>query len=160
MALMYAAAKLPAKYGSSEKYSKFLPQSGERFMFTPGPRTTATPSAMASFAIVFAACAATARFQEAASAEAVGMQVAAFVDHLPSFITILRRPCGPSVIIAPGMPRRSTPCVCQEPSPSHRFAFSEVVILSNIASVGKCFILMLLIPMDIDFSLYIIKKAW
>ena len=37
MPRIYAAAILPARYGSSEKYSKFLPQRGSRFIQVPGP---------------------------------------------------------------------------------------------------------------------------
>ena len=45
---MNAADILPARYGSSEKYSKFLPHRGERFIFVPGPSRTETFSAMHS----------------------------------------------------------------------------------------------------------------
>ena len=43
-----AAPSTPATSGSSEKYSKLRPHSGDRLMFTPGPSSTATPSARAS----------------------------------------------------------------------------------------------------------------
>ena len=39
---------IPARYGSSLKYSKFLPQSGLLFIFIPGPRIMSTPKETAS----------------------------------------------------------------------------------------------------------------
>ena len=36
--LTWAAAIFPVRYGSSEKYSKFLPFRGFRWIFIPGPR--------------------------------------------------------------------------------------------------------------------------
>ena len=43
-----AAADLPDRYGSSEKYSKLRPHRGLRFMLQPGPKSTLMPSLAAS----------------------------------------------------------------------------------------------------------------
>ena len=45
---MNPAASLPARYGSSLKYSTFRPHRGLRFRFAPGPSTSPTPCSSAS----------------------------------------------------------------------------------------------------------------
>ena len=78
---MNAALSLPAKYGSSEKYSKFLPASGLRLMLTPGPNKTLTFSATASAPRRVAAVSTMIGFHELAMVADVGKQV----DLIDSF---------------------------------------------------------------------------
>ena len=70
-----AEAHSAVRRGSSEKYSKFLPQKGERFMFIPGPKTIFTPKYAASSARAFPSSKRSSRFQVQAELEAVGKQV-------------------------------------------------------------------------------------
>src|SRR5215208_6012588 len=48
MPWIIAAPRTPERTGSSERYSKLRPHSGERLRLMPGPSTTATPWARAS----------------------------------------------------------------------------------------------------------------
>ncbi len=111
MPRIIAAASLPESSGSSEKYSKFRPQSGLRLMFTPGPSTMPTPCATASSPSARPTAESSVSSQLFASALAVGKHVAGTERPRPSAsesLSCLRRPCGPSVIISDGMPSRST----------------------------------------------------
>ena len=73
---MSAAAIVPARKGSSAKYSKLRPHSGERFMLAPGPRMTSTSRAMASSANACPISCSSSTSQLEARLEAVGKQVA------------------------------------------------------------------------------------
>src|SRR5699024_7144019 len=72
----HAAPIRPARKGSSEKYSKFLPQRGERLMLTPGPSTVDTPSALASAAMALPTVAMRSGSHVLAEVTAGGKQVA------------------------------------------------------------------------------------
>ena len=76
MPRIYPAASLPARYGSSEKYSKLRPHSGLRFMLSPGPNTTDTSCAAASSPKAAPISSPSAASQLLAMADAVGKQVA------------------------------------------------------------------------------------
>ncbi len=78
-----AVASSPASTGSSERYSKLRPQSGDRFMLMPGPSTTETPIAFASRANASPTSANRSGFQEEAIPEAVGKQVAGTLPERP-----------------------------------------------------------------------------
>ena len=132
MPLTIAAASFPARNGSSEKYSKFLPHSGSRFILSPGPSTMPTPSLAASLPSSLPVSSTRASSQLFARAEAVGKQVAG--TEPPSgvfaFVTTFLSPCGPSLIITAGMPSLSTAFVCQKSAPDMSEAFSSSVICS------------------------------
>ena len=81
--LMYAAESSPARYGSSEKYSKFRPHSGLRLMFTAGPSTTATSSCWQLAPIRSPSLPSSSRSNEAAVAQAAGMQTALMLSLMP-----------------------------------------------------------------------------
>ena len=92
---MKAAASTPVSSGSSEKYSKFLPQSGLRFMLAPGPSTRPTPSASASRAMAAPMQRMSSASQPQAVSTAVGKQVAGLERFMPSMSparSCLRRP--------------------------------------------------------------------
>ena len=133
MPRIIAAASFPESSGSSEKYSKFRPQSGLRLMFTPGPSTMPTPCATASSPIARPTSESSDSSQVFASALAVGKHVAGTERPSPSAsesLSCRRRPCGPSVIISDGMPSRFTAFVCQKSSPDVSPAFSSSVSLA------------------------------
>ena len=128
-----AAAISPARNGSSEKYSKLRPPSGERFILTPGPSSTFTFSAMASSPRAWPMACSNCGSQVEAVLDAVGKQVAGRLWAVRAFISVTRRtPCGPSETIISGTPRRSTGVVDQEVAPVHRAAFSSRVILESV----------------------------
>ena len=141
MPRIIAAASLPESSGSSEKYSKFRPQSGLRLMFTPGPSTMPTPCATASSPSARPTAESSVSSQLFASALAVGKHVAGTERPRPSAsesLSCLRRPCGPSVIISDGMPSRSTAFVCQKSRPDVSPAFSSSVSLAMRSAYFIC----------------------
>lgn len=71
------------RIGSSDKYSKLRPHRGERLMFRPGPSRTLTPSPRASTPNASPIWRARSGFHVAASAEAVGKQVAFSESAMP-----------------------------------------------------------------------------
>ena len=140
-----AAHIFPARYGSSEKYSKFRPHSGDRLMFTAGPSTTDTrscwqlsPSDSPISRIISGS-------KEAAVALAVGKQTALILSLMPRWSaasSCLRRPWGPSLTMTRGIPSRSTAFVCQKSSPEQRPAFSSSVIWETRALMSMRFLLL------------------
>src|SRR5215216_234315 len=130
---MMLAAISPARYGSSEKYSKLRPPSGERFMFAPGPSRTSTFRAMHSSASASPILWIRSTSQVEARQDAVGKQVAGRLSIAIAWTSGTRRtPCGPSDTITSGTPRRSTGVVVQGLAPVQRAAFSSRVILARM----------------------------
>ena len=129
--LIKAAAIFPDKTGSSEKYSKLRPPSGERFILIPGPNKICTSLACDSVAKASPTRFTNSLFHDEAKPEAVGKQVAGtlFVKSKPS---ALRKPCGPSVIKIDGTPSLGIACVDQAVAPEHSEAFSSSVICATI----------------------------
>src|SRR4030042_5808476 len=76
--------------------------------------------------------------------EAVGKQVAGTLAEIKVRTPSTNRtPCGPSVTVISGIPRRSTGVVVQGPSPVHRAAFSSrdiFLIKSVIFVMDKSFL--------------------
>src|SRR5215207_3278223 len=125
-----AVASSPASQGSSETYSKFLPQSGERFMLMPGPRTTDTPMAAASRPRASPTLRKRSSFQDEPRADAVGKHVAGTLVERPRWSASrgwARSPCGPSDTMIRGTPSRSTGAVYQKADPITSDAFSSRV---------------------------------
>ncbi len=123
-------ASSPARNGSSEKYSKLRPHSGERFMLMPGPRITDRLTARASWASACPIRRSRSGFQAEAIADAVGKQVAGSDPPRPTWSPSpgwARRPCGPSETMIFGMPSRSTGAVYQKEEPLVSDAFSARV---------------------------------
>ena len=124
-----AAASLPARYGSSEKYSKLRPAVGLRLIFAPGPKTTCTPYLCASLPMARPTLRAFSSSQPQASAAAVGKAVAGKLPVTPlsppSPCTL--RPCGPSDMRREGMPRRGTGLVYMKSVPATSAAFSSAL---------------------------------
>ena len=126
---IHPTARRPARNGSSEKYSKFRPQSGDRFMLTPGPRTTSTSRAIASRPIASPISRTRSGSHVAAVLEAVGKQVAAVAPNAIDPVECVRRtPWGPSAIRSDGRPRRGMAAVVHAESPVSSVAFSSRVI--------------------------------
>ena len=101
------AARRPARIGSSEKYSKFRPHRGERLMLRPGPSRTSTPRPRASSPSASPMSRASSGFHVAATAEAVGKQVAFSDSAIPRWSaspSCRRTPWGPSLITKEGTP--------------------------------------------------------
>ena len=101
------AAMRPARIGSSEKYSKLRPHSGERLMLRPGPSRTSTPRPRASNPSASPMSRASSGFHVAATAEAVGKHVAFSASAMPRWSASpswRRTPWGPSLITKEGMP--------------------------------------------------------
>ena len=131
-------ASSPARNGSSEKYSKFRPHSGERFMLMPGPRITDRLHARASCGQRLADPAQQVGVPADAIADAVGKQVAGTTPPSPTWSPSpgwARRPCGPSDTMIFGMPSRSTGAVYQNAEPLVSDAFSSRV---SSDSSGRC----------------------
>ena len=123
------AANSPARKGSSERYSKFRPHSGERFMFTPGPRMTSTFKAIHSSAMASPILRSRSISQVEARQEAVGKQVAGRLDNISDLPSgTLRTPCGPSDMVIAGRPSRSICTVVHVLAPVQIAAFSSRVI--------------------------------
>ena len=133
-----APASSPVRYGSSEKYSKFLPHRGERLILAPGPNITATSSCRHASPNATPTSRTSSRSHDAASVTAVGKQVAGtltFKPRLSPSILCLRRPCGPSATMMALRPSRSTGLKCQKSRPEHSDAFSSSVISFKIPSI-------------------------
>ena len=117
--LIIQAALFPASSGSSEKYSKFLPHTGERLMFVPGPRITETFSARHSCAMACPSSYHNFSSQEQADVAAGGKQVVETVLPRPIFVLFLflascfLSPFGPSVIMIFGKPSSFASSRCQ-----------------------------------------------
>lgn len=90
MPRIYPAASLPARYGSSEKYSKLRPHSGLRFILSPGPNTTDTSCAAASSPKAAPISSPSAASQLFATADAVGKQVAGTAGIQPQVVALAR----------------------------------------------------------------------
>lgn len=113
--------------GSSEKYSKFRPQRGERLMLAPGPSSTLTPSARDSTPSATPTRSTSAGSQVDARVDAVGKHVAGRLAPMASSsVAVLcrRTPCGPSVRTMLGTPSAPTPCIDQKSRPASSSAFS------------------------------------
>ena len=95
----------PERIGSSEKYSKLRPHSGERLMLRPGPSRTSTPRPRASNPSASPISRARSGFHVAATAEAVGKQVAFSDSAMPRWSASpswRRTPWGPSLMTKEG----------------------------------------------------------
>src|SRR5699024_3460836 len=124
------APRNPESTGSSEKYSKLRPPKGERLMFIPGPRTTATPCAAASVPMAWPTRAMSSGSNVAARPTAGGKQVAGrelSSAGCPPLPASLRTPCGPSVSRICPSPSRSMALVRQVSAPLVNAAFSARV---------------------------------
>ena len=141
-----AVAIRPARTGSSEKYSKFRPHRGLRLMFTAGPSTTDTRSCWQLSPIASPIARISSGSKDAAVAHAVGKHTALMLSLIPrwsAFSSCFRSPCGPSLTMDLGIPRRSTDFVCQKSSPEQSPAFYSRVIwetsdLISMRSVPFC----------------------
>ena len=134
--LTNAAGSLPERCGSSEKYSKFRPHRGLRFMLSPGPRTSDTPVALASSPIALPMSDRSEVSQLHAVETAAGKQVAGSETLMPRLSASSgwrRSPWGPSHIMALGMPYSGKAAVCQQSAPSHRRRSSESLIFPTAA---------------------------
>ena len=130
----------PARNGSSEKYSKLRPHSGERFMLIPGPRITDRLHARASRASASPIRRSRSGFHVDATADAVGKQVAGRLPPSPTWSPspgCARSPCGPSETMIRGMPSRSTGAVYQNEEPDVSDAFSSRVSSDSRASMSR-----------------------
>ena len=138
--------------GSSEKYSKLRPPSGERLMLTPGPRTTLTDLARASAPIATPTRWMRSRSQLLANADAVGKQVANTLwSRLTSvLLACLRTPCGPSVSMIAGNPSSGTACISQKFWPETRAIFWARVNAASRASGAVGFVCVIGCPPQYD----------
>ena len=101
-------------------------------MFTPGPSTMSTPSAIASRPIARPISRSRPRSQVAALHEAVGKQVAALAANAMDSVRWVRRtPWGPSAMRIAGSPSRGSAGVVHAESPVSRAAFSSSVIAAR-----------------------------
>ena len=151
MPRIYPAASLPARYGSSEKYSKLRPHSGLRFILSPGPSSTDTSCAAASSPKAAPISSPSAVSQLLAMADAVGKQVAGTLGFNPKWSlspACLRKPWGPSDSQICGMPCLGIPRVLKVSAPESSAHFSSKV---NFFSKSSVFC--------IGFSLLIRKAA-
>ncbi len=80
---MYAVAIFPLKYGSSLKYSKFLPHKGDLLIFTAGPNTIDTPWSRHSLATAAPISPINSTSNEQAVVHAGGKQVAGYDSFIP-----------------------------------------------------------------------------
>ena len=127
---IYPIAICAVRYGSSEKYSKFLPPRGLRFRFTPGPSRISTSASRHSPASASPICSASPGSQEQARAHPIGKQVAGILAFIPrwSDVTVcFLRPFGPSVIMNAERPIRSFFLVVQKSAPDRSSIFSSIV---------------------------------
>ena len=126
----HAAPILPAKRGSSDTYSKFLPQRGDLLILIAGPRTIDTSWSMASSPMARPIASISSSLKELAVVAAGGKQVASRLSPLPllpSSESCLRRPCGPSVIMMYGTLLIGSLCVLQKSHPEQSDAFCFTV---------------------------------
>ena len=131
-----AVASAAVSSGSSEKYSKLRPPSGERLMLIPGPSSTSTPSARHSLPSAVPTRSASAGSQLCASPAAGGKQVdGSLITAMAEgpLSVVLRRPCGPSETRTAGMPPSAL--VCQKLAPPVSAAFSSTVSLAGCVDV-------------------------
>ena len=138
MPRIYPAASLPARYGSSEKYSKLRPHSGLRFILSPGPNTTDTSCAAASSPKAAPISSPSAASQLFATADAVGKQVAGTLGFSPKWSlspACLRKPWGPSDSQICGMPCSGIPRVLKVSAPESSAHFSSKVNFFSKSSV-------------------------
>ena len=142
-----AAPMVPARKGSSEKYSKLRPHRGERLMLSPGPRRTCTPRERASRPRACPIRRASSGFQVAARAEAVGKHVAFSEAAMPRWSpspSCRRTPWGPSLMTKDGTPALG---ICREShwlAPDARASVTGVGVmgvncLSLPRRLGRCF---------------------
>ena len=78
-----AEPSTPDTIGSSERYSKLRPQSGERLMLMPGPSSTPTPSACDSSPRATPTRSSSSGSNDEPSATAGGNQVAGTLSPIP-----------------------------------------------------------------------------
>ena len=127
----------PARIGSSEKYSKLRPHRGERLMLRPGPSRTSTPRHLASSPSASPISRARSGFQVAATADAVGKQVAFSDSAMPRWSASpswRRTPCGPSLMTKEGTFAAGIARESQALAPDRRAAACSSV--SSLASVS------------------------
>ena len=131
------AAMRPARIGSSEKYSKLRPHRGERLMLRPGPSRTSTPRPRASTPSASPISRASSGFHVAATAEAVGKQVAFSDSAMPRWSASpswRRTPWGPSLMTKEGTPAARIARESQALAPDKRAAACRRV--RSLASVS------------------------
>lgn len=122
-----ACPSAAASRGSSEKYSKFRPQRGLRFIFSPGPRRRPTPWAAASSPMACPTRRARCTSNEHASVPSQGKQVAGTLApplRRACSLSSLRTPCGPSAMNRLFTPFSGMAFVRQKPRPLKSDAFS------------------------------------
>ena len=125
------------RIGSSDKYSKLRPHRGERLMFRPGPSRTLTPSPRASTPNASPIWRARSGFHVAASAEAVGKQVAFSESASPSW---RRTPWGPSLMTKEGTCAVGMAREFQALAPERRAAACRRVRLLAFARAVCCIV--------------------
>ena len=127
----------PLTSGSSDRYSKLRPHSGERLMLIPGPSSTPTPSACASSPSAAPTRSTSAASQVDPRVTAGGKHVAGTLSFSPRWspvVACFRTPCGPSVSMIDGTPGAAV--VSQNPAPLVSDAFSSRVRAATTASVS------------------------
>ena len=137
------AAMRPARIGSSDKYSKLRPHRGERLMFRPGPSRTLTPSPRASVPNASPIWRARSGFHVAASAEAVGKQVAFSESAMPRWSASpswRRTPWGPSLMMKEGTCAVGMAREFQSLAPERRAAACRRVRLLAFVSAVCCIV--------------------
>ncbi len=127
-----ALPSVPDRYGSSEKYSKFLPQSGERFILSPGASRRFTPTAVASAPIAAPTSYSRAGSQLLASMDGEGKSVAGNAAAPPS---VILSPHGPSEVRTRGS--SAAPNVCHISSPVSMRSFSSSVSAPSVFSTSN-----------------------
>ena len=112
-------------------------------MFTPGPSSTATCSALASSPRATPTRSTNAGSQDEPRAAAVGKQVAGTLtsrSRWPASSACLRTPCGPSVSMTAGtstVSSRRTSVLFQKSAPVHSAAFSARVSSASSAAASS-----------------------
>ena len=114
--LMYAAASLPVRTGSSEKDSKLRPPRGERCRHTVGASRTSAPRAFVSAARCSPTWRRRSRSHVAARETPQGNRAAG----VPSVKRAPRAPLGPSVVLMEGIDRLGIAVVLQKSWPARR----------------------------------------
>ena len=113
---IYERANFPARYGSSEKYSKFLPHNASLLIFVPGPKMISIPWSFVCFASSSPSFFISFKFHVDAIQTAGGNAVAgyeAFKATASSSSFSLRTPWGPSANTILFNPFSFTSSVCQ-----------------------------------------------
>ena len=133
-----AAAILPDRSGSSEKYSKLRPQSGLRLMQRPGASSVPTFWTAASWPMAAPTRSSSSSSQVLAMVTAVGKHVAGSEPESPRWSACSpawwRTPDGPSENSICGMPAFSSGQVPKGVAPCSRTHFSSSVSLAMMSA--------------------------